>query len=233
MIWSDMRDEIFRALKCPKDGTGEWTKAEILRRANMVMRQIVVDTACLKVIDTSLSTVVAQQEYTKPSGIIRICRVMVGTTRIFGINLAEMDMRDMMGDVPNPWQTQAGDTSLGGRYYETDTKLGLIPIPSVASKTISIEYIPTVTDLSADSDVPFNSANNLYHAHEIIINGVLWKSLLEDGNPLYSEYKSQFNEGVKKLKREILDKPDVWSDMVPMNRRNMNRRTPLDFWRMP
>lgn len=214
MQWSDttgnsgILQEINRSLKEPATG-GHWTDAELLRRANIVMRNICAETECLKLIDISNLSLAGVSEYLKPAGCSRIVRVAYGNQRLFGIELAELDMSSYQTN--QVWQNLTGPVA---RYYEKPLNLVLVPTPSDNGTVISIEYIAQPTEMVTATDIPFNANSNLYSFHDLIIAGVVYRCLLEDKNQFYSEWKSIYEKGMEKLKDFIVNMPDTMMNTI-------------------
>ncbi len=204
--WSDIRSEIRRLLEEPST-SGKWTDAELLRRANMVIRRIVRDTECLKSVSTANTSVSGTREYNKPSGCLKILLVKYGDNKIHGIPREDLDMAVAVGNIGKPW-TDDSDTPT--HYYETFTTIVLYPNPDDTGTVITIEYLPTPSALAVDADIPFNSVTYLDDMDDLIVNGVAWKCLFEDKDKFYAECKSEFLGGITKLRRQLKDKPDTF-----------------------
>jgi len=208
MQWSDttnntgILEEILRSLKQPAGG--HWPTTDLLRRANIVMRKICQDSECLRMIDTSNTSVSGTAEYSKPTGCQRLVGVAYGNIRIFGILKAELDMNDYPSG--QAWQTLTGTPA---RYIDKPTSIQIVPYPNDTGTTIQMEYIAQPTELINTTDIPFNAQNNLYSFHDLIVAGVVYRCLLEDKNQFYAEWKSIYEKGIKSLKEFVRNMPDT------------------------
>ena len=208
MQWSDpvgqtgILEEILRSLKEPAGG--QWPTADLLRRANIVMRKICEETECLKFVDTSNTSVAGTSQYNQPAGCSRIIKIAYAGKRIDGIFEAELD-RDCRG-----WSAWS-DTPR--RYINNNTanppNIVLVPNPSNSGDTIAIQYIIQPTEMLNATDVPFNGQNNLYSFHDLIVAGVVYRCMLEEKNQFYSEWKSIYNNGIEKLRDFVRKMPDT------------------------
>ena len=182
MQWSDsvgntgILQEILDGLQQPKTDTGRWKFTDLLRRANIVMRKIVEESECLKVVDTSNTSVTRTSSYAIPSGCARISRVAYGNRRLWGILEAELD------GISNPQHQWQNASSQPSRYIDfskyTPSTIQVWPTPQDTGTVISIEYIVQPTEMIATTDVPFNGNLNFYSFHDLIAAGVIYKCLL-------------------------------------------------------
>jgi hypothetical protein len=211
MIWSDpttaqsgLLEEILRSLRQPgsdKGDIGSWKWAELLRRANFVMRKICEESECLRLTDISNVSIIGTSQYNKPAACSRLIKVGYAGKRIFGIMEAELDMAR-----PN-WATDNNDTPR--RYIDNPSNIVLYPTPSAAGDTISMQFITQPTELVNPTDIPFNALNSLYSFHDLIAAGVVYRCLLEEKSPYMSEWKGNYNDGMKKLKEFVRKMPDT------------------------
>lgn len=212
MQWSDTTNntgilqEIRRSLRQPATG-GLWLDTDLLRRANIIMRSICEQSECLRLLDTSNTSISGTAAYNKPTGCSRIIGVAYGTVRIFGVLKSELDMISLQsGQV---WQTLSGGCANGGRYIDYPTTIQLIPAPTDTGTTVTIEYMAQPTELANVTDIPFNALSNLYSFHDIIAAGVVYRCLLEEKNQFYSEWKGIYDRGIARLKDFVRDMPDT------------------------
>ena len=220
MTWSDILAEILRSLKEPT-GTGHWTPAELLRRANIAQRKIVRYTGCLEAISITTTSIAGIEKYAKPTDYMRITRVLYNYIRIYGISVSDLDIQSAQGSLSSKWQDTTGTPA---NYYETLSDIYLYPKPTNTGDIIQIEYIKKPTDMAITTDQPFNSIAYLEDYHELIVSYVVWRCLLEDQNELYAEHKNEFLQGMANLKAAMANKPDqlISSDLV--NKRRLSTK---------
>lgn len=80
-------------------------------------------------------------------------------------------------------------------YYLAGNKIGLRPIPSDASNTIRLWYVPTVTELSADGDVPV--IQDVYH--DSIADFAAIKCLSKSGEGIYKEKYQEWEDSLETI----------------------------------
>lgn len=197
-----MLAEIKRNLKEPA-ANGQWTDAELLRRANLFQSRICRDAECLVQLDTTTTSVAAQATYDKPTDCIRLLRVTYAGKRIYGIPREELDLA--YGS--SVW-TALADTPT--RYYETHAYIGFYKVPVVTGDTISLDYVCSATAMTLTTSLPFNGDTDLQEAgSDLIISGVTSRCLMEDKDPLYAEWKNEYDINVKKLRMTVKDRSQI------------------------
>ena len=220
-------EEILRSLK-EKPG-GHWATSDLLRRANIVQREICKETECLRLVDTSNLSVTGTVVYNKPSGCTRVTRVAYGKKRLFGVLEAELDF---ISSRRQHWQD---DTHYPARYIDnlpSMTQFTIVPPPQEDGTTITVEYVGQPTDMVNNTDIPFLALNNLYQYHDLIVAGVVYRCLLEDKNQFYSEWKSIFNNGKKDMKEALRNMPDTLMTTHLSGRRGGGFHGPLPGMRI-
>jgi hypothetical protein len=232
MQWSDtvnntgILQEILRSLKEPSTDIGHWSFVDLLRRANIVMRTICEQTECLRLTDTSNSSISGTATYNKPTGCARITRVAYGNTRLYGILSSELDINALQDNTA--WQTLTGDCS---RYIDNQSTITIVPKPNSTGTTITIEYIAQPTELTVATSIPFNALTSLYSFHELIISGVVYKCLLEDKNQFYIPYLTEYKEGMKRLRDFVKNMPDTMMNTVQVGSSSGRNIFPLPLGR--
>jgi hypothetical protein len=98
------------------------------------------------------------------------------------------------------------------RIYRTQnhTSFGLTPVPDKDTYTINYEYFKTHTDLSAATDEPLLPARY----HRIVVNRAkyyLYK--LRSDVPMANIANAEYEDGVKRIRIEMLNKPDYVRDL--------------------
>ena len=213
MIWNDPQgnkgilQEILDGLQQPKQDTGRWKFSDLLRRANIYMRKIAEESECLKIINTSNTSISGTFTYSTPGGCSRISRVAYGNQRLYGINQAELD------GVSNSTSTWQNDTSPCSRYIDfskyTPPSIRIWPTPQNSGTVITMECVMQPTEMVNDTDVPFNGNPNFYSFHDLIAKGVVYLCLLEQERPFYMEWKAQYEKGMQDLKDFVRKMPDT------------------------
>jgi hypothetical protein len=234
MKWSDLTNnsgilqEIKRSLKEPV-GTdqGHWLDSDLLRRANMVMRQVCEVSECLKLLNVSNTSVSGTSQYTKPADCSRIVGVAYGNNRLFGILKAELDI--ISSQSANSWQNWSGPPARYIDQYPQDDTITIVPTPTDTGILISIEYMGQPSELVNDTDIPFNAQTNLYSFHDLIVAGVVYRCMLEDKNQFYIEWKSIYETGMKRLKEFVNKMPDTLMTTILVGGGQGRNISPLPF----
>jgi hypothetical protein len=146
---------------------------------NEVIQEIheATDFMFLKTTDT-LTTVASQQEYTISTAIATdVNKILSVTSRDPERFLDQLDKRDIQRFDPD-FTDEATDPF--AYYLEGADTLGLYPTPS-AVKTLYVDYLKTVADLTADADMPVIPVRYT----QVIIDGAIARGLkwLRPGNP--------------------------------------------------
>jgi hypothetical protein len=98
------------------------------------------------------------------------------------------------------------------RVYRTQnhTSFGLTPIPNKDTYTINYEYFKTHTNLSSSTDEPLLPSRY----HNVIVNRAkyyLYK--LRSDVPMANIANAEYEDGVKRIRIEMLNKPDYIRDL--------------------
>jgi hypothetical protein len=126
-----------------------WSSEEIIRYIWACEVELATRALTVRKTDTSLTSVVDQEEYTIPSGVIRLKRVTYAGSKLSPIDEAQNDSIT----INNPSSSVTGTPQF---YRQWATTLSLEPIPSVASDEIKLWYygLPDVTTSTSTLDTP-------------------------------------------------------------------------------
>jgi len=93
--------------------------------------------------------------------------------------------------------------------FATRTKVGLYPVPGAGSTdTVRIEYYAQATDMSGASDQPFNAIAELRPYHFMLAFYAAYRMAAIDGrSDLAALYRTEFYEGITRLRREGINRP--------------------------
>ena len=161
----DIRTEVRLRVKDSGVST-RFTDAQIDSFSNEGQRDVVNATWVIKK-STSITLVSGTTFYSLPTDLIAIGRVTWRNRNIYEATLTKLD-----SDFNNSaWLDTGGPPQ---KYYQDPTqsdKIGIYPFPNSASSTgtIKINYFSQGTNMSADSDVPFNGENRYISYHDLII----------------------------------------------------------------
>jgi len=210
MIWSEILAEIKRCLKEPTTG-GHWTDAEYLRRANAIQDDICMKTFCLE--KTADLVYDGGIRYAKPAKCFKIKEVLFNgkTKRLTGITSDELDLRAKFGE--QDWRSTIGEPNY---YFQDGVNIGLYPLSANSATTdiVTMKYYSTPTAMKTTSSVPFDGLDSLTGAIQALIDGVVYRCMLEDQNELYQVYKQEYNTAVILLKNQMGSNPDALGSIV-------------------
>lgn len=194
MQWSEILDEIKRTLKEPLDN-GHWHDNELKRRANLIQTEIVRQTKC---IIKTVNITVANGSFSVPADLIKICDVVCGDKRLYGTTVDQLDADFEMSSCV--WRELEGDPK---RYYQDFNVIKLFPQDSSVT-TIKLRYFGLADDMVEYSDKPFNGVDWLQDGGQAIIDGVVFRCLLEDDDNRYQTYLALYKEGIKNIKDKLM-----------------------------
>lgn len=156
---------------------------------------------------TSIELVSGTTYYTVPTDIMAIERITLRHYNIPEVTLQTLDSNANFG----PWLTSKGTPTQYFQDPAQPTKIGVYPWPASSSSTgtLRINYYAQPTDLSADSDVPFNSDVRYYPYHDALVFGPCYKIMLIEGEmDKAAEYKSFYQERLQLLANLSNAKPN-------------------------
>jgi len=156
-------------------------------------------------------TVTDQQLYSLPSGYHKLVRVEMRSASssderdFYILNKVNIGNRDLSSRYP---YRSASYYTFG--YFLAGQKIGLRPIPADTSNSIRIWYIPAVTAVALDADVP--EIPIMYH--ELIAEYAAIKCLSKSGEGIYKEKWTEFTLELKNLVDTIEQRDQQAEQMV-------------------
>lgn len=199
---SDIRTQIRRDMVDVKTSTTiqRFSDTEINFLINNAQREICDVVWCLYT-STNISVLSGTTYYTLPTNYYAIERVVYDNQYLLPEKtIALMDREDSSWISANP-------TNPPENYYLSidKTQIGLYPCINESSKILKVDYIKVPTDLSSDSDVPYDSNPKFYPYHELIILRVLgWiynqDQKLNQASIMFSLYTSGLNRMANQIK---------------------------------
>ena len=139
------------------------------------------------------------------------------------LDLSEITLESLDNKAGLQWETSGG---LPTNYYvsfASRTKVGFYPFPDTSSSTgtVRYEYYAQATNLSAASDEPFGGDAELDPYHYILVYYAAARLAAIDGRvDLAVFYRTEFLEGIERMKREAMLKPSYRPSASPINRSN-------------
>lgn len=178
----------------------------ITRQINKAILDILIATKFNIVIDTTVSSVISQQEYAVPVGWIELLSLSFGSRRLLKTNVVDLDAR-----LPN-WRSATAGTPL--KFYANgSTKFGVYPAPSSAA-AFSALVVKEITALSVLTDT-LASFPAIYNY--LIVTRAAWHcAKLDAANPNASAraeiLDNYYKENLAALKAYISDRMGIDND---------------------
>jgi hypothetical protein len=152
---------------------------------NEVQREVVNLTWCVEA-STSYTLTAATTYYDLPTDLISIRLVTFTDANGMTVTLDENSEKKVFEDEPDYESSSTGQPS---EYMvrlsttgDNPLEIAYIPIPTSSSTgTVRVYYYCQVTDLSSNSDVPFNGFNHLYPYHYAIVAGATERIKMIEG----------------------------------------------------
>lgn len=169
---------------------------------------------------TSTSLVASTTFYTLPTDFI-------ASRRAYFIDSAGMRTyltEDSEESVMKSPDTERSSTGKPTRYYVREQKdgddpleFGVIPVPTSSSTgTVVMHYIAQPSDLSSDSDVPFNGYSHLIPYHQVLVWGaVLRIKLIEAKTNEATAYAQLYDRSIQSMKDGVGRMPNFRPSASP------------------
>lgn len=156
-----------------------YSDTQLLAMINEAQRDVINSTLYIST-QTSFVTVSGTTYYAMPTNYIQVERLTYS-----GRNLNEGSLISQDGQFNNAaWETTGG---LPQVYFQRNSKfgqLGFYPFPNSASSTgtVLVDYFCYATDLSADSDIPYNGDTYSVPYHDLLVFYPTYRVYLIEGN---------------------------------------------------
>lgn len=207
MTESDILAEIKDAANEPTSN-GRFTDAQYLRKENMVMREIATETECLEDSE-AMDSVNDQLEYDMSSDYAKIKSVWVKDAgdddyiQLVPVSMETLTNWARRGIISRPWMDETADKPTHWYPRPGEGKFGVYPkFNAAVTSGIKIYYEDQITEMTASTDVPFNSIYRLYNFHRLIVYGVLANIAPTLG--LDTQYWTQkYEAGKAKMKNKL------------------------------
>ncbi len=216
--WADILLEIRRTLRDTSTTSPFWTDAELLRRANLIRERIDRDTEYLK-LNCFTYSIAGTSAYDKPDDHLKTLAVRYNGQRVIGVQPMDIDLANAT------WKTGGSTSETPSYYVETMEQIILYPAPSTAAYEIDLEYVAFSDTIALATDIPFNSILYVADLQQILIDGVLWKCMLENSDQRFAEYKTEFINGITKIKQQLYCRPDELATFSQLRRASSSSTT--------
>lgn len=179
---------------------------------NEGQRIAVIDTKAI-VRSGQFELAVGTTYYSLPNDYYQMRRL---TLRYLILNEVSPDYLD--GRAGLTWETSS---SLPTNYFiafSSRTKIGFYPFPNNTSSTgtVRYEYFAQASDMSAITDEPFSGATEIDPYGYILAYYAAFRMAAIDGRAdLAMLYRTEFYEGLDRMKREVLARPSYRPNIIP------------------
>jgi hypothetical protein len=179
----DIKTEVRRITDDRADPGIDYTDANIVSIINQVQRDVVNQTWCVNK-STTITLSVATTYYATPTDFINVYQVAFKNASGRWINLEEVSERAERQSNPDFERQPGSPTRYFLRQNSTGLEMGVLPVPSSSTTTgtIRADYYAIPTDLSANTDVPFNGLVHLLPYQEVLIYGTVAQLKLFEGD---------------------------------------------------
>jgi hypothetical protein len=184
---SDIRFQVRRHLRDTPSTQDQRRYGDIVLTAtiNEVQREVV--NVVHPITNTTTITLVAGTTYYQlPNDYIDATQAVWTSPSNEKIRLYQVSERVLVQKTPG-YENYSGPPSeymiRDSTYTATTVQVVFIPVPdSTSTGTVRIDYYGQVTDLSAGTDVPFNSLRQLYPYHDTLVFGTTARLKLREGD---------------------------------------------------
>lgn len=145
--------------------------------------------------------------YSLPTDLMEVTRVTFNDKNLKETTFEQEDAANSN----SAWERTGG---MPNAYFQDSTqpdKIGMRPFPNSASSTgtLKINYIAFASDLSSDSDVPFNSIARLKPFNDLLILYPCYKVFLIQGNEVkFKMYAEQYESRLAIMSGKFGTKPN-------------------------
>ncbi len=187
----------------------KWSNTNLNDKINTAQTQTVNKTYCI-IITTYITTTANTREYTLPSDFLRVRRASYyrlsgGTT--YYVRLENVDKQSL--DRIEKWEI--GIATIPVRYYVESNTIGLDPKPYsslVGTSYLKVEYYARATDMTADTDIPFNGLSFLYPYHDLITYYVCYLCENERNKEVAKDWENKYSLELKIMFDMLSGKPE-------------------------
>ena len=199
-------DIVKKAMKEPSS-SGHWTDAQLYDEANRAQNRVTALNPSMLDTKYTQTSSTDDQELVLATNLIEVVNVKFDKRKLWYTTMKDLDLESSYGNIEDQWTDWSGQPT---RYYVRKNVIGLVPKVSAAyaSKTIEIFAKQNMTDLASSTDVPFDNYTKYYPWHEMVIEHMLWKLKLADGDDGWQAHRNEFYVLDKSLKKFINEEPD-------------------------
>jgi hypothetical protein len=152
---------------------------------------------------TQIELVVGTTFYSLPSDFLQVNRVTLDYDTLY-------ELTPEANDKTSRWETTASEPTHYFINFSSRTKIGFYPWPDSVSSTgtVRVEYFAQTTDMSADSDQPYNAITELIPYHYGLAYFAAARMSAVDGKVgLATLYFAEFRATIDRMKSEAKSRP--------------------------
>lgn len=199
----EIRDEIRRLVSDTSTDTSRqtWSDAILNTRIDAAHEKIACITKCIETRYTD-SLVSGTSEYALPSYYLEVISVAVKDNdgnwkQLIKSSENELDIQD------SGWRDRDGSNLTN--FYIRNGYIGIYPNPDYASTNgLRVDMYRRPTAFTADTDIPFDSNNELYAFHDILAYEVATKCSLDSRKKEDAAYfRGLVEDGIRKINYQL------------------------------
>jgi len=194
-----------------------YTDTQITSWANEGQKLIDVLSQCQRK-RYEFDTIVGTTYYAMPSDFITTMRVKYEDMPLPEVSLAALDK--------NPtWDTDTGSPLKYFVDFTTRGVIGIYPFPGVATdtETIKVDYIAYSTEMSSDSDEPFDAVNEFDAFHYALVYYCAYKMSIMDENAKDAQlFFQMFGSLVQNMRGVCVNRPNYLPNLMPAGYGKLN-----------
>ncbi len=201
---SDIRTAVRKNIRDTDPTLRRYSDANLLPFINEGQRDVINNTWIVSK-SSSITSVASQVYYSFPSDLISVERI----TRSYG-NLPEVTLNQMDFDTYNStWEVTTGNPKYFYQNHARPTEFGVFPPSTSGSETYRLIYYAQGTDLSSDSDIPFNSSARFYSYHDLLTWYATFRILFIEGfSDKAALFKDMYDTRLRVLYEDYGAKPE-------------------------
>lgn len=208
---SQIRTEVRVRIKDTNSYRQRYSDSQLNNMINEAQRDISNKT-WVNISSYAITLAINQANYVLPSDLLTIQRVTLNNK-----NLIETTLQRLDGDNSN--SAWLGTTGLPTNYYQEPSypnQIWFYPYPANASSTgtVNVIYTAASTDLTQDTDIPFNAKDRFTSYHDTLIFYTAFRVYLIEGELDKAKYyRDEYEAAVNVMTARVGMKPNYLPGM--------------------
>lgn len=209
MTLSDIRTEIRLRTHDVNSSRYRYTDAQLKNLINEAQRDVNNGT-WVTAKSTTTALVSGTTYYDLPTDIVAVLRVTRDYKLLSETTIDALDAKFIGG----AWENSGGAPNSYFQDMSRPGQIGLYPFPNSAANAgnMRIIYIAQPTDLSSDSDEPFNSEERFRPYHDLLVFFSCYRILMTDGsdkdNVKATSYRQEYENRLELMRQLVGRKPN-------------------------